>query len=135
MAHYDGKSRKAKISEALQLWEIWSETYRTNIPRYRDLLARRRELKITPLNVVKESLIKDYPVIPFLQKETREEAEEYLEILSYWGICNVIVHVKDVVNFNNSFCTLTNRVKEFSVQDRNYGKKCSIYSMSPDSRR
>lgn len=47
-------SREDLIIEAMEIWDIHSARYVTNLKMYYVLLERKRELKVQPLNTIKK---------------------------------------------------------------------------------
>ena len=86
-------SREDLIIEAMQLWDIHSARYVTNLKMYYELLERKRELKVQPLNTIKRSVLRDYPNVVFLKMESPEAAMSFLDDLETKKIRKLIIEI------------------------------------------
>ncbi len=129
MAHYD----RGKLTEkAMGLWHRVGEDYRTKISRYESLLAQKRELKLLPLRPIRKRDLKEYPKIPFLDITEEDKAEEFLRNLPDHRLASLVDRIEYVINCDYTYCSLTNKILEYSRQIRNRGQKKSPYAMDPD---
>lgn len=116
----------------MELWRIYGAVYSTAVKTYRALLERKRELKIAPLNRIPEYVLKEYPDIKFLKIRNPEEAEIYLRSIGALGVDEVIHRIEYMVEYDYSYRTVTNRVKEYQYQINNHGRQ-SQCGVDPDS--
>ncbi len=128
MAHY-----KTMVDEAMLLWERHYERYQTLIPEYEELLKRKRELKVYPLNKIRQSDLDRWPDIPLLRFETEEAAENYLLDLTERELSRVIT---EIAIFDDSYVynTLQARVLDYRYEVRTHGRPKSKYALDPDAR-
>lgn len=117
--------------ELLSLREIYGPKFVTNLESYRALLKRKRELGIKPISRIPKEVLEQYPKIPFFQMDD-EEAQEYVSELSVSELKNLIADIREVLELNHSYHTVSNRVKEYSWQIRNHG--CAKgFGINPDT--
>lgn len=122
-------SRKI-IMRAMELWQIYGASYSTCLNSYTALLQRKRDLKIRPLGKLPEGVLREFPEISFLKIREPSEAEAYLRKLDDVSARRLIDHIEYVVEYDYSYRTVTNRVKEFEYQVKYHGQK-NPYAMDP----
>ena len=94
MVVHSTKNRYSKIFErTMNLWERYGEEYRTILKDYYNLLEEKRRLNIRPLDKIKESTIREFPVISFLYFDDYRSAEEYLLSLNPSQLVDVMTDV------------------------------------------
>ena len=111
------------VSRAMELWQIYGANYSTCLNSYKALLQRKRDLKIKPLGKIPECVLKEFPEMPFLKIKKPGEAEAYLRKLDDIGVRRLIHRIEYMVEYDHSYRTVSNRVKEFEYQVKNHGKK------------
>ncbi len=129
VAHYD---RRELTNTAMELWRRYGEDYRTKVIRYRFLLDAKRAFKLFPLCAISESDIKNYPQIPFLRIIWEDEAQAFLANLPVHRLSALVDRIEYVVDFDYTYCSLTNRIQEYERQIRHRNDKRCIYAMNPD---
>ena len=127
------KNHYAKIfEETMHLWEKYREEYRTILKEYHTLLEEKRRLNIRPLNKIKESAIREFPVISLLYFDDYRSAEEYLLSLTSLQLMEVMA---DVVLYSDSKLRRDllahNFDYRYEIRTRNVRK--SKYATSPDA--
>lgn len=127
------KNHYAKIfEETMNLWEKYGEEYRTILKEYHTLLEEKRRLNIRPLNKIKESAIREFPVISLLYFDDYRSAEEYLLSLTSLQLMEVMA---DVVLYSDSKLRRDllahNFDYRYEIRTRNVRK--SKYAMNPDA--
>lgn len=127
------KNHYAKIfEETMNLWGKYGEEYRTILKEYHTLLEEKRRLNIRPLNKIKESAIREFPVISLLYFDDYRSAEEYLLSLTSLQLMEVMT---DVVLYSDSKLRRDllahNFDYRYEIRTRNVRK--SKYAMSPDA--
>lgn len=134
MARYkEKKSRYCQSFErTMELWRVYGEEYRDILKKYDALLAKKRELKIKPLNVIRESSLREFPIINFLYLDDIESAEEYLLHLTERELVELMVDI-DLYVDGKLRRDLLARITDYTHQIRikNCGK--SLYAMNPDA--
>ena len=116
----------------MELWRRYGEDYRTKVIRYRFLLDAKRAFKLFPLCAISESDIKNYPQIPFLRIIWEDEAQAFLANLPVHRLSALVDRIEYVVDFDYTYCSLTNRIQEYERQIRHRNDKRCIYAMNPD---
>lgn len=90
-----GKTHRQEASEkALERWEHFAYFYRTWIPRYRSLCEEKKRLGLTKGRTVPESLIAEYPEIPFFKLGTRRDAADFVDGLSKLELDELLSNIK-----------------------------------------
>ena len=121
---YNASNPNARaIARAMELWQIYGANYSTCLDSYMALLERKRGLKIRPLGKIPECVLREFPEIPFLKIRKSSEAEAYLRKLDDIGVRRLIHRIEYMVEYDHSYRTVSNRVKEFEYQVKNHGKK------------
>ena len=76
------KTFKEEMSEKLlEKWKLYGLEYQSIMKEYDDLIEYRKQRNIGS-NRIKQSILNEFPDIPFLALSTVEEAEKYLSKLS-----------------------------------------------------
>ncbi len=119
------------IDHAMYVWRNHSEEYRTKIDTYRILLAKKRELKITPLHVVKESIVREYPYNKFLSQTDEEKARQILEVLDEQKIQKLLDDIYDMWHSDYAFVTLSARIADYEYQIKHYGEEKFAFGYDP----
>lgn len=123
---------RKRILRAMELWALYGAGYATAIDTYKALLQRKRDLKIRPLSVIPEGILREYPDIHFLKIREESKAQAYLESLDVIGIEKVIHAIEYMVEYDYAYRTVTNRVREYEYQIKHHDKKTG-YGVDPDS--
>lgn len=131
MVPYD-EERKQLIRLVMQLWSAHSENYRTLPLRYRFLLAAKRELGIAPLNVVRKSVIDEYPEIPFLRIFDEDTARMSLEESSTGRLYYLIEAITHAAYYDYAYCTIYNRVVEYTYELNRHQSPKTEFGIDPD---
>lgn len=131
MAPY-GKTRRELIDQAMRLWHLYAEPYRVMPLRYQFLLAEKRRLGIAPLNKIRKCILNDYPKIPFFEITSEDAARAKLDRMGDLQILCLIRWIDDVVNYNHAYCTLRDRIAEFTYAVDNYDRPKSAFGIDPD---
>ncbi len=113
MVHH-GSSEETIKSELFSYWERMSETYRSLIPRYLELIAEKRKKKL-PLFKVSQETLKDFPKIELLELEEEQKAKKYIDGLSQSQAKEVLRVIKGL-DSNYSFTTIKNAVCDSKAQ-------------------
>lgn len=131
MAPYS-RTRQELIDRAMRLWETHAESYRTMPLQYQFLLAEKRRLGIAPLNKIKKCVLDDYPKVPFFAICDAEVARARLNKLSELQLICQIRWLEDVVNYNQAYRTLRNRIIDFTYEVDHYGSLDCPFGLDPD---
>ena len=102
------------------------------VPNSIELLKRKRELKVQPLNTIKRSVLRDYPNVVFLKMESPEAAMSFLDDLETKKIRKLIIEIQYILHYDYCFITVSNWVSEVMYQIRNHGNKTG-FGMDPGS--
>ena len=124
-------SREDLIIEAMEIWDIHSARYVTNLEMYHVLLKQKRELNIR-LHTIKKSVLRDYPNIIFLKMESQEAAMSFLAALETKKIRKLIIDVQYTLHYDYCFVTVSNWVSEAMYQIKNHNNK-TRFGMDPGS--
>lgn len=127
------KIPRKRILRAMELWALYGAGYATAIDTYRALLQRKRDLKIRPLSVIPEGILREYPDIHFLKIREESKAQAYLGRLDTLGVEKVIHAIEYMVEYDYAYHIVTNRVREYEYQIKHHGQKKTGYGVDPDS--
>ena len=105
---------------AMDLWDQYAEKYRELIPRYFELLDQKRDLKISPLNKVKGSTIREIPKITFLEFKDEELASNYVLNSTINELSRVILDIEMMLN-SYAWKTITAHIYDFEYEIRHHG--------------
>ena len=73
------KDRYCQIFErTMRLWGMYGEEYRNILKEYESLLQQKRDLKVKPIGKIKDSSLREFPIINFLYLDDEKKAEEYI---------------------------------------------------------
>ena len=125
--------RHRETARALELWAIYNPRYSTNVDTYLALLQRKRDLRIKPLSKIPESVLKEYPDIPFLKLKNLGKAQAYLKKLNASEIRALIRRIEYVVEYDYAYRTVSNRIGEFEYQVKHHCVRRSGYGVDPNS--
>ena len=125
------KTENKSVQRAMDLWKIYGEKYRTNVQRYKELLAKKRELKIYPLNALKKRILNAYPEIPFLRIEDKDEALAFLEVMRASQIKRLIEYIEYVVEYDYAYCTINSRIVDYDFEIRHRNDRRSPLAIDP----
>ena len=80
MARYTKKQNRYNqiFERTMRLWGFYSEEYRNILKEYESLLQEKRDLNISPINKIRDSSLREFPIINFLYLDDERKAEEYL---------------------------------------------------------
>ena len=127
------ESRYCRMFErTLNLWEKYNEEYRTILKDYERLLAKKRELNIKPLNKIKESSLREFPIINFLYIDNESKAEEYLLNLTERRLCELMGDI-DLYVDSKLRRDLRAKIFDYRYEIRNRFIPKSQYAMSPEA--
>lgn len=133
MVVHSTKNRYSKIFErTMNLWERYGEEYRTILKDYYNLLEEKRRLNIRPLDKIKESTIREFPVISFLYFDDYRSAEEYLLSLTPSQLVEVMTDV-DLYADSKVRRDLLTRIFDYKYVIRTKDARKSKYAMSPEA--
>lgn len=126
------KTENKSVQRAMDLWKIYGEKYRTNIQRYKELLAKKRELKIYPLNALKKRILNAYPEISFFRIEDKDEALAFLEGMRVSQIKRLNEYIEYVVEYDYAYCTICSRIVDYDFEIRHRNDRRSRYAIDPN---
>lgn len=125
-------SRKELAAKAVEIWEIHAPRYATNLETYHVLLKRKRELKVQPLHVIKRSVLRDYPDIPFLKLKSIEDVTKFLSKMNEKELRGLVIKLQNVLYYDYCFKTVSNWISEATCQIKNHGQRTG-FGMDPGS--
>ena len=105
------------IANAMYLWSLYGERYRTLLEEYHNLLAKKRELGL-PLKPIRQTELAEFPRIEFLYISDVDVAEKYLEgktLREVHVICN---RIKEMIETNYVYRTLVAKVNDYASEIR-----------------
>ncbi|MBR3180052.1 hypothetical protein IKF57_00760 [Candidatus Saccharibacteria bacterium] len=112
-------------------WKKHSKRYRTLIPEYHELIKKKRELKITPLNQVKRSTLNEIPEIDFLKISNKKELRSRLKKYSAEKLSAELIAASMMVE-SYAYRTIEAHIFDYQYEIRHYGdKKGGIGTMDP----
>ncbi len=115
--------------KALNLWDMYSESYNTIVSEYEELLEKKRELKLI-LRPINRSVLREFPENEFLSITDRNVAKRYLKEKTDMD-CLVIIHQIDlIVNEDYVYRTLITKVSEYKAEIKKASIKRSAYEYS-----
>lgn len=74
----EGEQYVGLFAEAMEGWGTYHEEYQTLIGTYKEQLKEMKQLKITQKKRIKQSLLRKFPKIEFLDLETKTNAADFL---------------------------------------------------------
>ena len=113
----DKNRHNEAVAEAMHLWDLYGERYRNLLPRYHELLQKKREYNLRS-RVVNKRDIDEFPQISFLYIENRDEAHEYLLNQTTAGIHRLCNRISEMVETNYSYRTLVTRCNDLAAELR-----------------
>ena len=133
--HYN---RQELIDRANALWKKYGSEYRVLLDNYYYLLGLKRSLirsgqmKKMPLEPIKKSSLKEYPVIELLDCRLESEAMSYIKLLANSEIARIIHEIEE---FADSPLTRTLRAKiyDYNYQIQHKDVRKSIYGVDPNA--
>lgn len=112
-------------------WKKHSKRYRTLIPEYHELIKKKRELKITPLNQVKRSTLNEIPDIEFLKISNKKELRSKLKKYSAEKLGAELIAASMMVE-SYAYRTIEAHIFDYQYEIRHYGeKKGSVGAINP----
>lgn len=115
-------TREEMLVKALVLWERYGERYRNLVPKYEKLLARKRELKIRPLNAVAQSVIAEIPEIEFLNIQNKKAARKFVKRMKVSELSMAILETEMMID-GYAFNTIEAHNYDFEYEIRHHGDK------------
>ena len=115
-------SKQVLVETATELWERHGKRYRSLIPEYEKLLAKKRELKITPLNRVNQTTINEIPNIGILMCHNKQELRALTKRYSSNQLADDIFEANAALG-GYAFRTVKTRISDFRCEIRNYEYK------------
>ena len=120
------------VERLMDMWKKYHHDYVSLIPHYRELIGQKRILGIA-LNKIKESELKEFPVIPFLGIKTEKEAKEFVYDMTQRQVMALIGRIDIMVNNDYVWRRLTSWCKDAECQIRRYSMPKTYYRRtSPD---
>lgn len=127
------------VEMAEKLWQKHGKRYRTLIPEYHELIAKKRELKISPLNRVKQSTLGEIPEIEFLSVKNKKELHSKLKGYSVERLSAMIIATEMMFD-SYAFRTIESHIFDYKYEishlhqkkggagaiDPNYCRNCSM---------
>lgn len=127
------------VEMAEKLWQKHGKRYRTLIPEYHELIAKKRELKISPLNRVKQSTLNELPDIEFLNITNKKELRSRIKKLSAEKLTAQIIATELMLD-SYAFRTIESHIFDYKYEishlhqkkggagsiDTEYCRNCSI---------
>jgi|GEM_PF-1380514 len=119
--------------EALGLWTLYGESYRTMPEVYQFLLAEKKRLRIQLRrgDTLNKACFEDYPNIPFLKIENKEVAWGKLLEMQVPQIHSIIAQI-EALRTNYAYRSMRALVVDFRYQISNHGRPKSSLAMAPD---
>ena len=125
------EKRRNLIDTALRLYAKHSEEYRTIIPRYNQLLEKKRELKIEPLRKLNASTIAGFPEIKMFRFEEENDLLNYLDTISSYELS---LEINQIYRYLESaeLVTIRSRVYDFDYEVKHINSYKSTFGIDPD---
>ena len=134
------QERDVLIEEAMQLWRIHAETYRTNPYRYFFLIAWKREImqknkyKKMTLRKIPLYILDEYPDLPFFRIIDEPTALGTLEEMGTPELSYLVYHLKYQLECNHAYRTINNRVMELVYELAHINVKPSAFGVDTEAR-
>lgn len=119
------------FDRAIELWRKHGEEYRTLLNEYEDLLLQKRMLGISPLNKIKNSILKEYPEIPFLEITDEEEAEDFLLNTEERDLVDIVIAINLFVG-SHVYISLKAHLIDYRYEIRNHNRPKFVFGVDPD---
>ena len=134
MARYTKKQNRYNqiFERTMRLWGFYSEEYRNILKEYESLLQEKRELNVTPINKIKDSSLREFPIINFLYLDDERKAEEYLLNLTESQLKDLMADI-DLYVDGKLRRDLLARITDYKQQIRLKKNGKSMYAMDPDA--
>ena len=134
MARYTKKQNRYNqiFERTMRLWGLYGEEYRNILKDYESLLQEKREKRIRPFHKIKESSLREFPIINFLYLDDEEKAEEYLLNLTESQLKDLMADI-DLYVDGKLRRDLLARITDYKQQIRLKKNGKSMYAIDPDS--
>jgi hypothetical protein len=127
------KDRYCQIFErTMRLWGMYGEEYRNILKEYESLLQQKRDLKVKPIGKIKDSSLREFPIINFLYLDDEKKAEEYLLNLTESQLKDLMADI-DLYVDGKLRRDLLARITDYKQQIRLKKNGKSMYAIDPDS--
>ena len=134
MARYTKKQNRYNqiFERTMRLWGLYGEEYRNILKDYESLLQEKREKRIRPFHKIKESSLREFPIINFLYLDDEEKAEEYLLNLTESQLKDLMADI-DLYVDGKLRRDLLARITDYKQQIRLKKNGKSMYAIDPDA--
>ena len=116
----------------MRLWGLYGEEYRNILKEYESLLQQKRDLKISPIGKIKDSSLREFPIINFLYLDDEIKAEEYLLNLTESQLKDLMADI-DLYVDGKLRRDLLARITDYKQQIRLKKNGKSMYAINPES--
>ena len=120
--------RDLLVRDLMEMWGLYGFEHRTMLQRYHELIELREQMGIKPLLRVKQAILKDFPENGFLDRKTKEEAEEFLSDLTMSEMKYLLRLIDDYV-YSMPRRTIKGRIEDFEYELRHKDDEKSQFGM------
>lgn len=130
--------REELIERANFLWKKYGSEYRVLPDNYHYLLGLKRaliqtgQLKKVRLEPINKTMLREYPVIDFLEYRLENEAMRYINLIDTAAIACIIQEVEDYAD-SPLTRTLRAKVYDYNHQIQHRDVRKSIYGLNPEA--
>ena len=132
------EERDSLIEQAVELWRIHAETYRTNMFRYKFLIAWKRELmkkyKKLSLRKIPRYILDDYPDLPLFRLLDEDSVRIELNAMAMPELSYLVYFIKFELECNHAYRTVNNRVMEMLYEISHIDQKPSVFGIDTEAR-
>ena len=137
MEHLNSE-RDSLIEQAVELWRIHAETYRTNPFRYFFLIAWKRELmkssKKLTLRKIPRYILDDYPDLPLFRLLDEDSVRITLDKMADPELSYLIYYVKYQLECNHAYRTVNTRVMEMLYEMAHLNDRPTPFGVDTEAR-
>ena len=132
------EERDSLIEQAVELWRVHAETYRTNIFRYKFLIAWKRELmksyKKLALKKIPRYILDDYPDLPLFRIVDEDSVRIALEEMATPELSYLVYYIRYELECNHAYRTVNTRVMEMLYEISHIDDKPSAFGIDTEAR-